>query len=191
MGRSFRSYAVLFLCFGFLFGSCDKEVPNPITLTTIDWSNVEATFTIPVISDTLPHTGIASASLKPNLDSLIKAMTANVFSIENVDSMWCRSCTLIILNDDANNNFQNFRFAGITTHTDADLTPVSIASVTNTATGYASSLPLLVVPPAAGKKVVYKYPYRDIFYDCDGTMSKPTTKTLNMKVRMDYTIHLK
>src|SRR5687768_1471419 len=107
------------------FQACDKLKDS--VFPTIENDDLSLEFTIPVapvaIEDTLELT-----SVHFNIDSLVKAVTGNTFSITNVNSITVKDVEWTLLNSDAQNSFQNLDKASVLFYSNSNPNVMEVAA---------------------------------------------------------------
>jgi hypothetical protein len=108
-----KSLTILSLTFMLLaaagtFSSCDKIKDN--LFKAFSAGGGEANFTVPVITTTNKFDTIDIQEIYLNVDSIIKAETGGLFSLDNVSKITVESAEITINNPDADNNISNFDY---------------------------------------------------------------------------------
>ncbi|GAC1384271.1 MAG: hypothetical protein NVSMB45_12200 [Ginsengibacter sp.] len=116
-----------------------------------------------------------SATQNINLDSVVKANTANVFGADIVKTVSIKTVTITISNADDLNNLSNFESARITLTSNNNTNPIDIANVTFPNTNATS----FVFTPTDTKELVSYLKGSSLTYTVYGKNRKITTKTLN------------
>lgn len=181
--------SILFIalaCFGLTVNSCNKVTEQ--LAQAIGWDGVDVTIDVPPVTDTMLHGSIGTGTFTYNIDSMVNAASKGLLSLKNVSKFNFKSCTLTILNPDADNNFQNFQLAQAVFFTNANATSTNMGEIDNNPDVYAASLNVPVNTttnlksylPASGPIVVT--------YVMGGKFRKVTTTTLHVNVHVTYNI---
>ena len=170
-----------------LYGSCDKLKDKLFDAFTTGMTDVS--LTIPVVSSTTGEGKIETLPIFVNVDSIIKANTGGIFSLNSVSKITVESADLTINNPDAGNNLANFEsglllFNTLNPQTNDWNTPMGVGpgDITD---NYATSLSFALIPDVnlkehlRGTKVIYFYGYK---------ARRVTTKSLSCTIRMKLKI---
>jgi len=184
-------YTMLVVCSSIMYSSCTK-VQSLVKAATISWSGVNVTFEVPVVTDVSATTAIGTGSFTYNLDSMIKAQTANQLGLANIDEFMLSSCVLTIdpADVDAANNFANFESADATLSTNINSTPATIGSVTNNPDTYAETLNIPVDKTTNLKSFISPLGNTTFNYIVHAKGRRVTTKVLHVTAEIGYTIHV-
>ena len=106
--------------------SCDK-IANEL-MRPFDVPVSTLTVSIPIVAAINAEANLGSATTSFNLDSAIKANTANLFSINAVNSIKISAIAVTLQNTDAANNLSNFESARIAFNTNKNTTQTTIGS---------------------------------------------------------------
>lgn len=128
---------------------------------------------------------IGSFTQRFNLDSTIKANSDNTFGAGDVKSIKVKSIQFSLLDADANNNVSNFESARFTFHSNANATPVQIASV-NFPDVYATSFTYTSDANAPELKDYLKG--NELTYTVFGKIRRTTSKTLPLSIQVTLTV---
>jgi len=181
------SHLGMIAIFAVMFFSCDKiETSTPLT---INWDGVDVTMSIPVISDTLPHSEFGTGSFTYNLDSLIRDKSSNVLNINSIDSIVVTSIKLTILNRDTNNNSGNFRRGYLAYMSNANTTPTTIGDIPENPNIDYDTIPCPIITRSILKSTFSSGAPTTITYIFGGKMRKPTTHPLDIKAHVTYTLY--
>lgn len=170
------------------FNSCNK-IANQLA-QSIGWTGVDITIDVPVTSDTGYHSSLGMGTFTYDLDSMIKSKTSNQLGMKNIDELKFTSCTLTILNPDANNNFQNFKMAQASFYTNANSTVANLGQIDNNPDTYAASINLPINNTTNIKSYVPNSGPVTFFYRAAGNLRKGTDKVLQVNVHVEYNIHV-
>lgn len=170
-----------------LYVSCDKLKDKLFEAFTTGMTDVN--LTIPVVSSTAGEGKIETLPVFINVDSIIKANTGGLFSLNSVGKITVERADLTINNPDATNNLANFEsgillFNTLNPQTNDWNTPMGVGrgDITD---NYATSLSFALIPDVnlkehlRGTRVIYFYGYK---------ARRVTTKPLNCTIRMKLKI---
>jgi soluble cytochrome b562 len=166
--------------------SCDdiaKELMKPFDVPV---SNV--TLTIPIVTNTLTESSLGATTTSFNMDSAIKANTANVFSINAVNSIKISAVTINLTNADATNNISNFETVRVAFNTNNNTTQTTIGSKAivdnNAATNTSTTIDITNSPELKD----YLKGSTTMTYTLFAKARRPTTHTLNAVISV--TLHV-
>jgi soluble cytochrome b562 len=166
--------------------SCDeiaKELMQPFDVPV---SNV--TLTIPIVTNITAEGSLGSTTTSFNMDSAIKANTANAFSINAANSIKISAVTLNITNADATNNISNFESARVAFNTNKNTTQTTIGSKAildnNTATNTSTTIDITNSPELKD----YLNGSTTMTYTLFAKARRVTTHTLNAVINV--TLHV-
>ena len=108
------------------FSSCDKIAKELMQPFNVPVSSVN--ITIPIVVNTATESALGATTTSFNMDSAIKANTANAFSINAVNSIKIKTITVNLQNTDATNNLSNFESARVAFNTNNNTTQTTIGS---------------------------------------------------------------
>lgn len=110
MKRTFTILSAIFLllCAAGTFSSCDKLKEKMFKAFTTGGG--EAEFTVPIITTTAKFDTIDMQEIYLNVDSIIKAETGGLFTLDDVKKITVESAEITINNPDADNNISNFDY---------------------------------------------------------------------------------
>ncbi len=174
-----------------VFTSCSKIKDAVAVPATFTWSAMDVTLNVPVVTDLSSHDVMGSGTFSYNLDSFIKKQTGDVYGINNIDEFRFHSCTLTMLNPDADNNFGNFETAKASFYTNVNNTAATIGQIDNNPSSYAGVLSIPINNTSNMKSYIPSSGPITIYYSLGGKMRKVTTKTLNVQVHIEYDIKTK
>ena len=172
-----------------MYSSCNK-ITDAIQALSIDWSGVDVTVTIPIVTDVSATTEIGTGSFTYNLDSLIDDKSAGKLHLKNIDKFTLTKCTVTITNPDATNNFANFVSADATLATTAKTTPVTIGSVTSNPDTYADVLNIPVDMTTNLVPYISPTGSTTFHYVVHAMGRRVTTHELTASVHVEYKIHV-
>ncbi len=175
--------ALVMSCLGAAYlQSCNKIA----SLVQYDLSMQTASTEI-VLPPSALTVGSASGSqvVNYNIDSFIKANTANVLGINNITSAKLTSCKLTLLNATTTNNFANFSAASGSFYSNTNTTPYSL-SLTNPDT-YSTVLDMPVDPNVELKGYLTG---SNFTYTVGGTLRRATTDSIRCKIEVTYSVHV-
>lgn len=175
MKTVFRTLALATVAVGLAFGagSCKKLKSKLFQAFSANGASVD--FTVPVIAVTGTKTDAGSVTHKLNIDSIIKAETGGTFGLKDIDKVTVEECRVKINNPDADNNFQNFEEAWVNLTTDANPTPLTLATGTIPDT-YAEEF---TIPAVSGADLKPYLTGNTLNYSYQARMRKATTQALN------------
>jgi hypothetical protein len=180
-----QSFVVLFVAaaiFGSLslLSSCTKLGQNLRFSLPMQTGSVN--ITIPPTSATGTVTFGPSSSVF-NVDSFIKANTANQLGIANISSVKLTSCTITITNPTTENNFANFQSCAASFSSNTDSNPYTINIADNPDT-YAATLSL----PADTSVQLSGYLGNQFNYSVSGSLRRPITDTVKCTINYAFNI---
>ncbi len=189
MKKKLVIFSAIFAASCFSFTSCNK-VASVINAITVDWTTTDVDFTIPLVTDVTAQHSIGGGSYSYNLDSLIKAKSANQLALANIDEVHLTKCVVTLHNSDATNNIANFESASATFSTSnktdvADIGSVSIPDV------QASSIEIPVNSSVNLRPYVAASGTTTFNYNVNGKARRVTTHELTATVHVEYSIHVK
>lgn len=165
-----------------MFQSCSKI--GSLLNFTLNMQTESFTVTIPP-SGTSGTFTVAPTTTEYNVDSFIKAETANQLGIANIKSVKLSSVVFTLNNADSTNNFQNFQAlsASFTSNTDATPYDISISDNPNT---YATTLSLPIDTTAQ----LASYIGTTFSYNVSGSLRAPTTIPLNCTITVTFSVNV-
>ncbi|MEZ5047132.1 MAG: hypothetical protein R2831_09090 [Chitinophagaceae bacterium] len=177
----FYSISMLSLASLFLLSSCSK-IKDKLQ-TNITMKNADIEFTIPIISSTGTVSG-GEENVLVNIDSLLKANNAE-YAVNNIKSVHLKSCTISMVDGDANNNFSALEACNVSFHANTNTTDITLANVENNpdVESYNLSLPI-------NTDIDFKdyFNATEFTYRFSGTARKTTTKEIHCKANIEYTL---
>ena len=179
MRRKIVLCAVLAISTSLIYSSCSK-IAALIRAQAISFTATDLTFNIPVTTDTATVTSIGSGTFTYNIDSLIRAQTANQLGLANIDTFTLTSCTLTVQNPDDNNNVANFESAN----------PANMGSISNNPDVYGTTLNVPVNASVNLTTYVSPSGVTTFNYSVTGKARRATTKVLNVAMHVTYNIHV-
>ena len=186
--RSFLVKSTLALsCFAlFSISSCTKLAKN------LQYDLDMQTATVDLIIPPYPDTAVIVAGTQTsdyNIDSFIKANTANVLGVSNITSAKMKSCKLQIVPTltTVNNNFANFKNINASFYTNGNQTPYTLR-ILNNPNIYAESLSLPV--DATSELKGYLSGGNKFTYNIGGQLRKAITDTVRCKATIVFSIHV-
>ncbi len=177
----------MFMLAFMIFVSCDKLKDKLFEAFTTGMTDVN--FTVPVVTNTAAEGKIETLPIFINVDSIIRANTGGLFSLNSVSTIMVETADLTINNPDASNNLANFEsglllFNTFNPQTNDWNTPMGVGRE-DIKDNYATSLSFALIPDVNLKehlratKVIYLYGYK---------ARRVTTKPLNCTIRMKLKI---
>lgn len=174
----FTASAVALFAGSIALHSCTKLVNNLQRDLEMETTTVE--MVIPPVDTTVAFTGAATNYY--NVDSFIKASTANVLGINNITSAKIASCQITIDNPSTANNFANFKSCSASFHTNAKTDPYTV-SVANNPDVYATSLNL---PVDTSADIRTYFNGNQFSYSLNGALRRATTDSLRCKMVVKF-----
>ena len=162
--------------------SCDKIAD--LVKYDLPMQTASAEVVLPPSSDTV---GSASGSevVNYNIDSFIKANTANVLGINNITSAKITSCKITILDPTPTKNFANFRSAFGSVFSNSNTTPYVINATHDDV--YATEFDLPVDTATNLKSYLTGTQFT---YSLGGSLRRATTDSVHCKVEFKFKIHV-
>lgn len=179
----FTASAVALFAGSIALHSCTKLVNNLQRDLEMETTTVE--MVIPPVTDTtLAFTG--SETNYYNVDSFIKASTANVLGLNNITSAKISSCQITIDNPSTANNFANFKSCSASFHTNTNTTPYTV-SVASNPDVYSTTLNL---PVDTSADVRGYFNGNQFTYALTGALRRGTTDSLRCKMVVKFKMHV-
>jgi len=183
MKNKITIFALSFLVFTIGLQSCDTLKDKLFQAFTTN--AIEEDFTVKIINSTALKTeaGVIKATL--NIDSIIDAETGGTFGLDDISSINIQEVKVTILNPDADNNFANFEEGWMEFNTNANTTPVQLATGLNP--DAFSDTWMMPVDNSINLK-----PYlagTELSYVLFAKARRVTTKVLNCKIAVKYKIN--
>lgn len=160
--------------------SCDKLKDKLFQAFTTN--GVEQDFVIPIINTTTGQVDFGTIRDQFNIDSIIKAESGGAFSLNDIKKVTITEAKLILLNADADNNFQNFEEGWLNFNTNTNPTTVEIATGLNPDV-YSEQW---LLPPLTGVNLKDYLNGSELNYFVAGKARKVTTKALNCKLKVKF-----
>ncbi len=184
--RSFLITSTLALsCFAmFYLNSCTKLAQ------ALQYDLAMQTATVNITIPPYPDTTIAANGTQSNtynVDSFIKANTANVLGVSNITSAKITSCVVTLLNPTVAENFANFKTCNASFHTNGNTTPFTV-TIPNNPDVYSSTLTLPVDTTAELKG--YLTGGSTFTYNLGGSLRRPTTDSLHATCTFTFKLHV-
>jgi len=133
--------------------------------------------TIPVISETNVEKQMGETVVRYNLDSVIRANTANVFGADIVGAMYIKEIGIQLQNSDAANDLGNFDYVKLSVAsgggTPMVMGPFNIPATTTNAITLPAPPSINILPFFSGSNVTFKL---------SGKANTATTKALTARV---------
>lgn len=161
------------------FSSCDKikdALKVDIVMQTADVS-----FSIPV--QPVGTQQLSQFSVYLNVDSIIKKKNSSL-GIDNIKSVKMKSCTLVLLNAEGNNNFGALSAAKAELSSNSNSTLVTIAELSSNPDVAATSLTL----PVTTTELKGYFQGTNFTYRLTGTTRRATTKTLECRATIQFDV---
>ena len=154
--------------------------------------NYDLTLQTASVNITIPPSAYTTAALSGsvnnyvNVDSFIKANTANVLGISNITSVKITSAVMTITNGSTANNFANFKSCYASVASNTNMTPYTI-NIDSNPDVYSTSLPL----PVDSTKELKSYLSGNQFtYTGGGILRRAVTDSIKCTVSFKYSIHV-
>lgn len=162
--------------------SCDK-IANLVQYD-LAMQTASAEVVLPPSSDTV---GSASGSetVYYNIDSFIRANTANVLGLSNITSAKITSCKITILDPTPTKNFANFRSASGSVYSNSNTTPYSISANHDDVYGDVFELPVDTTTNLKSYLTGTNFTYT-----VGGSLRRATTDSVHCKVEFKFKIHV-
>lgn len=184
--RFFMKKVIFFSLIILVCTSCKKTIQDAVqTFQGFDATLSTVEFDLPAVPFAPPfEVALGQFPQHFDFDSLVKVNTAGTFSSADIVSVKLKSMSVKITNADATNNLGNFQSARFEFSSNANTTPVEVASVTfpdavsDTISVSPSNTPELK-GYLAGKELNYK-----VF----GQLRRPTSKPLHLKINTIVTV---
>lgn len=164
-----------------LFSSCSKIMEALFAAFAADGANF--VFEVPAFSLTDTTLTLSVQSVYFNLDSTVKSVTNNKYSINDVSNVNPDELSLKINNPDSNNNFSNFESGSVMLLSNSNSTPISFTFTK--ANVYSDSIS---VPLDKNLNLKTYLQGTNFTYTLSGKLRKATTKTLEIKTNMKFKI---
>ena len=164
--------------------SCTKLAKNLQYDLSMQMGTVQVT--VPVTNDTAIAVSASQANYY-NVDSFIKANTANVLGIANITSVKITSCTISIdspVNNELN-NFANFRSVTASVYSNSNTTPFTL-SIPNNPDVMSSTLTL----PVDSTELKGYMTGTTFTYSVTGKLRRPVTTPVHCTVHFTYSMHV-
>lgn len=165
-----------------LLVSCNKL--KELAKVNFNLDNADGEFTIPVLT-AAANVSISSKDVYLNLDSIIKKQNSEI-SAANIKEVRLQSCELTLTNGDDVNNFGALESCNLEIASNVKTQYVKMAGVSNNPDKIAQTLSLPVETSLDLKE--YFLSANKFSYRISGKSRRATTKELNCKVLVKYTI---
>jgi hypothetical protein len=164
------------------FQSCEKFKESIFPSFAND--DLQLEFSIPIAPDAIEDT-IQLTSIQFNVDSLIKVVTANTFSITNVNAITVKDVEWTLLDTDNENNFQNLERASVLFHSSSN---PNVAEVAMASSIPYSSTDVLSLAGVSSANIKNYFTGSQLYLQLAVKIKKPTTKELQSKVKLNIQI---
>ncbi len=151
----------------------------------IDMSNADVEFTIPIITSTGDAT-FDDNNVVVNIDSIIKANNAEL-AVSNIKSVKVKSCTVNMIDGDANNNFSALESCRVLFNSNTNSSVVTVAEITNNPDVEAYSLE---IPVTSSLDLKSYFNASSFSYSVAGKARKTTSKEIKCKATIRYTLNV-
>ena len=163
--------------------SCSKLAKN--LQYDLDMQTASVDVVLPPSSDTV-GTASGSQTANYNVDSFIKANTANVLGISNITSVKIKSVTLTLTNATVDQNFANFKSCYGSVYSNSNTTPY-VLSVPSNPDVFASTLAL----PVDTSSDLRNYMTGTNFtYTLGGSLRRATHDSVRCTVQFAFKVHV-
>jgi hypothetical protein len=162
--------------------SCDKIKSKLLDAFTADGANF--TFSLPPVSTTDSMMSLGTQTIYFDLDSTIKAVTSNNFSLSSINSVTPNAITLKIQNPDSANNFANFQTGTLSFTSNTNTTPYNFSF--SNLNVYADSIS---IPLDTNTNLKSYMEGKNFGYTLIGKLRKITNKQLNVKANVKFKVH--
>lgn len=166
------------------FTSCKKIIDK--LFTGIDVKVPDVVLAVPVVPIVLPvEMSLGTVTMKFNLDSLIRANTAGIFNVNDINSVKVKQYTITLPDGDQNNNLSNFQSARVSLSSNSNNEKIDVATVdlpdvaSNTITFTPANTPELI-SYLKGSEL-----YFTVYGRARKTTSKPLTLVASATVRVE------
>ncbi len=168
-----------------ILNSCSKLTNN--LQYDLDMQTASIDVIIPAYGDTSISV-FGSQTVDFNIDSFIKANTANLMGVSNITSAKIKSCALKLTDPTPAANFANFKSCSGSFYTNGDTTPFGI-TITNNPDKYAETL-LLPVDTTAELKG-YLSNGNKFTYSLGGKLRRATAAPVHCTATFTFAVHVK
>ncbi len=181
----FLATTLAFTCATMLsMNSCTKLGKN--LQYDLDMQTASVDVIIPAYGDTTISVS-GSQTVFFNIDSFIKANTANLMGVVNIKSAKIKSCVLTLVDPTPAINFANFKSCSGYFYTSADNTPFGV-SIPSNPDVYAASLALPVDTAAELKG--YLSNGNQFTYSLGGKLRRATNKEVHCTATFTFKVHV-
>jgi len=144
------------------------------------------TVAIPPMANNGSTASVDAGSNTINIDSFIKAHTAGLLGVANIQSVKLTSCTITVQNANAANNFANFESCNAAFSSNTEITPYVI-NIADNPDVYATSLTMPVDTTAELKSYLIG---NEFHYSVGGKLRRSTTDTLNCTIQFQFNVRV-
>lgn len=166
------------------FQSCNKIAQKLLFDLNMQTQSVDVV--IPVTSNTTGTITVGPVMSYYNVDSFIKAQTAQQLGVSNVKSVKLESCLLTINDADATNNFANFESCQASFFSNTNSTPYNM-NIDNNPDTYSATLSL----PVDNTVELSTYLGTEFTYTLTGKLRRVTTKELHCTIQVTYKLDVR
>jgi hypothetical protein len=167
--------------------SCSK-LAQSLVFNNLNLQPGALTFTIPANPDTNAVITLGSATNSYNVDSFIKANTANQLGVSNINSVKLASCVITITaGASTTNNLANFQSCNASFYSNTETAPF-VLSVPNNPDTYATTLTMPVDTTTELKSYLSGTNFN---YSVSGKLRRPTTAPLTCTVNYSFTMSVR
>ncbi len=169
----------------FTLQSCTKGISNLLRYNLAMQSG-EVTVAIPPMTNSGSGATVDAGSNTINIDSFIKAHTAGLMGVANIQSVKLTSCTVNIQDASVSNNFANFQSCNAAFSSNAEATPYEVNIPSNPDT-YATTLSMPVDTTTELKSYLTGNQFN---YSLGGKLRRSTTDTLHCTIQFKFNIRV-
>ena len=144
------------------------------------------TVAIPPMSNTGSMASVDAGSNTINIDSFIKAHTAGLLGVANIQSVKLTSCTITVQNGSSANNFANFESCSASFSSNAEITPYQV-NISDNPDVYSTSLTMPVDTTTELKNYLVGNQFN---YSVGGKLRRSTTDTLNCTIQFQFNVRV-
>lgn len=181
--KNLYQISMLSLAFALLLGASACKKIKEATQISIPLTTEEVAFTIPMIIS-VGTQEIASVTFPINIDSIIKANNVE-FATKNIKSVNVNSCKLMLLDGDATDNFSALQDCAVRFTSNVNSGEVILAEITNNPDVASQEL---VIPVKSSLDLTSYFKTNSFSYRVTGTTRKTTSKPLQCKARLSFTM---
>lgn len=181
MKRNMILLAATVFSTGILLQSCDKIKDKIFDAFTA--KGAEVNFTVPPVADTALTQSLGAETVYFNLDSTVRSVTGNAFSLNDVKTVNPDEITITVENPDSANNLSNLESGTLSLSSSSNTTPVNFNFTVPDQYTETFSVPV--------DKSINLRSYMDgnsFTYTFSGKLRRPTTQDMNCKAVIKFKI---